>query len=227
MAPLVPLPVIQEPFQRIAIDIVGPLQRSLKGNKYLLTLMDFATRYPEGVPLRRIDAESVAEALCHVFTRLGIPEEILSDRGSNFMSELMANMFGLLQVEHIKASPYHPETNGMLERFHATLKAMLRKTRDHPKNWDDWVPYVLFAYRDAPQAATGFSPFELLFGRGVRGPLSVVQQQWTGKKKTPQSVVSFVLHLQERLAESHKLARESEEKAKQEGKAWHDKKAGE
>lgn len=103
------------------------------------------------------------------------------------------------------------------------LKGHVKENKGY---WDDWVPYVLFAYnyRDAPQAATGFSPFELLFGRGVRGPLSVVQQQWTGKKKTPQSVVSF---RQERLAESHKLARESEEKAKQEGKAWHDKKARE
>ena len=78
-APLMPLPTIEEPFRRLAMDIVGPLRKTKRGHKFILTIMDFATRYPEAIPLRRIDAAAVAEALCGVFTRLGIPEEILSD----------------------------------------------------------------------------------------------------------------------------------------------------
>ena len=84
--------------------------------------MDFCTRYPEAVPLRRIDASTVADALCEIFTRLGLPEEILSDQGSNFMSTLMKRVMEILQVKQLRTSP---ESNGMLERFHGTLKAML------------------------------------------------------------------------------------------------------
>jgi len=166
-APLIPLPLIDEPFRRVAMDIDGPLQRTKMGNKYILTLMDFATHYPEAIPLKKTDTWTVAEALCDVFSRLGIPEEMLSDQGSNFMSGVMAAMFDLLKVKHIKTSPYHPQTDGMLERFHGTLKSMLRKTGPGAKDWDAWLPYVCFAYRDAPHAATGFSPFELMFGRQV------------------------------------------------------------
>ena len=185
--------------------------------------MDFATRYPEAIPLKKIDTRTVAEALCQVFSRLGIPEEMLSDQGSNFMSSVMAAVFDLLKIKHIRTSPYHPQTDGMLEHFHATLKAMLRKTCPEAKDWD--TCYICFAYRDVPHSATGFSPFELLYGRHVRGPLTIVREQWTGKSSTPQSVVSFVLCLQERLLKMAALAREQESRAKKQSKHWYDKKA--
>ena len=224
-APLQPLPVINEPFRRVAIDIVGPLNRTKKGNKFILTLMDFATRYPEAVPLKRIDARTVAEALCEIFSRLGIPEEILSDQGSNFTSKLMQEIFNLLNIKHIRTSPYHPQTDGMLERFHGTLKSMMRKSCPNQKQWDEWLPYTLFAYRDATHAATGFSPFELLFGRQARGPLTLVKEQWTGRSNLSQSVVEYVLDLQEKMAQSAELARETEKQAKQSSKTWYDRRA--
>jgi len=188
-------------------------------------MMDFATRYPEAIPLQRIDARTVAEALCQVFSRLGIPEEVLSDQGSNFLSSVMTAVFELLHIKHIKTSPYHPETDGMLERFHSTLKATLRKSCPEATEWDIWLPYVCFAYRDVPHAATGFSPFELMFGRHVRGPMSIIRSQWTGEKSAPQSIVSFVLRLQERLVQSAELAQMQESKAKAQSKTWYDKKA--
>jgi len=80
------LPIIDTPFQRIAMDIVGPLPRSRQGHRYILVMCDYATRYPEAVALRSIDAEHVAEELVKVFARVGIPEEILTDQGSNFTS---------------------------------------------------------------------------------------------------------------------------------------------
>ncbi len=137
-------------------------------------MMDFATRYPEAIPLRKIDATTVAEALCEVFTRLGLPEELLSDQGSNFTSNLMKQVLDLLQIHHLKISSYHPQTDGMLERFHGTLKGMMRKTNSAQKEWDQYLPYVCFAVRDSVHFATGFTPFQLLFGREVRGPLTLL-----------------------------------------------------
>ena len=89
-APLVPLPVMEEPFQRIAIDIVGPLPRSRLGNKYILMVCDYATRYPKAFTLKSVDAENVAEALVTMFARVGVPKEILTDQGTNFTSRLLA-----------------------------------------------------------------------------------------------------------------------------------------
>jgi hypothetical protein len=176
-APLMPLPVIEEPFKRIAMDIVGPVQKSSQGNRFILTVMDYATKFPEAIPLRRVDAVTVAEALVEVFSRLGIPEEILTDQGSNFMSTLMSELFEMLKVNHIRTSPYHPQTDGMVERFNGTIKAMLRKCCGNLKEWDKMIPYLLFAYREVPHATTGFSPFELLYGRNVRGPLDLLKEQ--------------------------------------------------
>ena len=174
-APLLPLPIIGEPFQKIAMDIVRLLPRS--GNCYVLVMCDYATQYPEAIALRRIDAELVAEELIKVFSRVGVPQEILTDQRSNFTSQLLAELYQLLHVHPIRTSPYHPQTDGLVEHFNQTLKAMLRKTAtSEGKDWDKLLPYVLFAYREVPQASTGFSPFELLYGWNVRGPLDVLRE---------------------------------------------------
>ena len=224
-APLTPLPVVENPWQRIAVDIVGPLDRSRGGNKYLLTIIDFATRYPEAIPLRKTDAATVCEKLIEVFTRYGIPEELLSDRGSNFLAKVTTELMKKLGVKHIKTSPYHPQTNGTLERFHSTLKQMLRKTCKDVKDWDQWIPYLLFAYRETPHAATGFAPFELMFGREVRGPLFALKQQWTVKKTQPQSVVNFVLDTQDKLKKMQDLATKADQASKVRMKTYYDKKS--
>ena len=109
IAPLIPLPIIEEPFQRIAMDLVGPLPQSRSGNKYILVICDYATRYPEAIPLRSIDAEHIAEELIKVFSRVGVPKEILIDQGSNFISQLLAEVYRLLHIQPIKTSPYHPQ----------------------------------------------------------------------------------------------------------------------
>ena len=150
--PLVPLPIVQEPFERIAMDIVGPLTRSRKGNRYILVVCDYATRFPEAIPLRSIDAETVAEELITVFSRYGIPGEILSDQGSNFMSQLVQELYRLMKVRPIRTSPYHLQTDGLVERFNRTLKSMLRRlVKEEGRDWDKFVPYVLFAYREVPR----------------------------------------------------------------------------
>ena len=107
--------------------------------------------------------------LIKAFSRVGVPKEILTDQGSNFTSQLLAEVYRLLHIQPIKMSPYHPQTDGLVERFNQTLKAMLRKTaQDEGKDWDKWVPSLLFAYREVPQSSTGFSPFKLTNGWNSR-----------------------------------------------------------
>ena len=223
---LQPMPIIEEPFSRIAMDIVGPLDRSRSGNKYILVVCDYATRYPEAMPLKNIDAETVSEAIAEVFTRFGIPREILTDQGSNFMAELLNEVFRLLDISHIKTSPYHPQTDGLVERFNGTLKTMLRKfVEEHPNEWDKLLPYLLFAYREVPQESTGFSPFELLFGHHVRGPLDVMKESWEEREYVGEDVLTYIMNMRERLATMSELAHENLEKAQEKQKRWYDKKA--
>jgi len=108
-APMQPLPVIEEPFSRIAMDY-GPLERSKSGNKYVLVICDYSTSYPEAVPLRSIEAKKIATELIKLFSRVGIPKEILTNQGSNFTSKLLSELYKLLQIKGITTTPYHPQT---------------------------------------------------------------------------------------------------------------------
>ena len=225
--PLIPLPIMDIPFKRMAMDIVGPLPRSRSGSKYLLVLCDYATRYPEAIPLRSTETERVAEALVTFFSRVGIPEEILTDQGSNFTSKLMKEVYALLGIKPIRMSPYHPQTDGLVERFNQTLKAMLRRMAQDGKDWDKLVPFVLFAYREVPQASTGFSPFELMFRRIVRGPLDVLKDTWEAGKSANESVVSYVENMREKLAAMTDLVQKNVSQAKHRQKIWYDRHAQE
>ena len=151
-APMVPLPIVDEQFYRIAMDIVGPLPRNRSGNGFILVVCEYATRYPKAFALKSIDVEHVAEALVTLFARVGVPKEILTDQETNFTSKLLAELYLLLHVKGVRTSPYHPQTDGLVERFNRTLKSMLRKTvGEEGKYWDKLLPYVLFAYREVPQ----------------------------------------------------------------------------
>ncbi|XP_040296035.1 uncharacterized protein LOC121007851, partial [Bufo bufo] len=174
-AKLVSMPIIEEPFTRVAVDIIGPLaQPSRSGKRYILTIVDYATRYPEAVALSNIQAETVAEALVKVFSRVGFPKEVLSDQGTQFTAEVTQQIWKTCGVKSLTSSPYHPQTNGLCERFNGTLKQMLKSFTGAYKDWERFLPHLLFAYREVPQESTGFSPFELLYGRRVRGPLDLI-----------------------------------------------------
>ncbi|PIK46696.1 hypothetical protein BSL78_16434 [Apostichopus japonicus] len=118
--PLGRMPLIDTPFHRVAIDLVGPLAPvSDRGNRYVLTLVDYATRFPEAVALPSIETERVAEALLEIFTRVGFPKEILTDMGSQFTSDLMREISRVLQIKQLTTTPYHPICNGLVEKFNA------------------------------------------------------------------------------------------------------------
>ena len=208
------------------MDIVGPLPRSSTGKRYILVICDYATRYPEAVALRTIDTNTVADELVAFFARVGVPDEILTDQGTNFTSQLLAEVYSLLQVKPIRTTPYKPQTDGLVERFNGTLKAMLRKAADEEgRDRDGLLPYLLFAYREVPQASTGFSPFELLYGQNVRRPLDILKESWEADKKSTESIVSYVLTIQERLAKLRDIVHDNLEEAQRTQKAWYDRQA--
>ena len=210
--PLGEMPIMDVPFHRVAVDLIGPITPvSENGNRYILTIVDFATKYPEAVALPRIETERVAEALLDVFSRVGFPTEILSDKGSQFTSDLMKEVCRLISLKQLFTTPYNPKCNGLCERMNGVLKSMLKKMcQEKPKDWDRYLSAVLFAYREVPQASTGFAPFELLYGRTVRGPMQVLKELWT-EKETPEvsNTYQYVLELRNRLEETCKIARDS------------------
>ena len=222
-ASLKPIPSIGTPFKKIGIDMVGYLPRTDRGNRYILTIVDYATRYPEAFALPSQTAEVVADALMEFFSRVGIPDEIISDQRTNFMSALISQLCDTLGVKKIKSTPYHPETNGLVERMNGTLKAMLKKfVYDTPKVWDKVLPYVLFAYREVPEASTGFSPFELVYGWPIRGPLSLVKDNWLQVDDNNTSVIEHVLDIRTKLSECTKLAQEHLKDSQSKMKLWYD-----
>ena len=122
-------------------------------------MCDYATRYPEAIPLKKFTADAVAEELITLFARYGVPKEILTDQGTNFTSQLLQVLYKLLGVKPIKTTPHHPQTDGLVERFNKTLKDLLRRTiQGEGREWEKYLPYVLFAYREVTQESTGFSP---------------------------------------------------------------------
>ena len=125
--PLQKMPLIDMPFKRVVIDLIGPINPpSEAGHRYILTLEDYATRYPKEVSLKNIDTETVAEAVVDIFSRLGIPEEILSDLGTQFVSDCMKEVSRLLSIRQLTTTPYQPMCNGMTEKFNGTLKTTLQ-----------------------------------------------------------------------------------------------------
>ncbi len=126
--------------------------------------MCLATRWPEAVPLRTVTANAVAEGLWSIFARTSIPERILTDQGSQFCSRLARELCELLHVEKVQTSPYHPQTNGAVERMHGTFKSILGKCVVGGQDWVGQVTYVPFVLRQMPHADSGFSPFDLVIG---------------------------------------------------------------
>ena len=227
--PLGHMPLIDKPFQRIAVDIVGPIfPVTDRGNKYILTLVDYATRYPEAIALKSIETHRVAEALVEVFSRVGVPREILTDQGAQFTSGIMKEVSRLLSIKQLTTTPYHPACNGLVERFNGTLKQMLKRLcAEKPKDWDRYIGPLLFAYRETPQSSLGFAPFELLYGRTVRGPMAILKELWSDDVETPEvkTTYQYVVDLRSRIEDTCHLAQEELKKSTERYSKYYNRKA--
>ena len=159
---------ISRPFQRIGIDIVGPLPITKKGNKYIVTAMDYFTKWPEARALKSANAKEVQEFIYEdIICRHGCPQKILTDRGSYFNNQLITKMMEKFKIIHNFSTPYHPKTNGLIERFNKTLCEAIAKSGEI-KEWDEKIASTLLAYRITKQNSTKIEPFKLIYGRELK-----------------------------------------------------------
>ncbi|KAL0147249.1 hypothetical protein M9458_057442 [Cirrhinus mrigala] len=138
--------------------------------------------------------------------------------------QCVREVYQLLGIKSLRTTLYHPQTDGLTERFNQTLKQMLRKfVSETGRDWDQWLPYLFFAYREVPQASTIFSPFELLYGHEVKGPLALLQEMWGGRRREePTNVVFYVLQMREHLQRMTTLAQDHLGEAREQQKTWYD-----
>ena len=168
------------PFQLIGIDYTGPFPITSSGNKYVLAITDYFTKWVVAIPLSNQTAQTTADALYQYWIcQFGVPKRILSDQGTHFCNYLMAAITHILGCHHLKSTPYHPQTNGVIERFNSTFERQLAKlTSAYENEWDIHVHSVVFAYNTGIHATTGFSPFELLFGRKPMLPADLTRPEY-------------------------------------------------
>ena len=222
-AALHPIPAFEEPFSRVIIECVGPLPKTKSGNEFLLTIMCASTRFPEAIPLRNIKAKTIVRALIKFFTLVGLPKSIQSDQGSNFMSGLFQQVMSELNIQQYKSSAYHPESQGAFERFHQTLKNMIRTyCFQTEKHWDEGIHLLLFASRESVQESLGFSPFELVFGHSVRGPLKLMKEKLLSDEQVPTNLLRYVSDFKLKLSTACELAQKNLRSSQAKMKARYD-----
>jgi len=169
------MPPVYNPFDRIAVDFVGPLPATKDGNRYILVFVDYATRWPEAFATADMKAVTVAEIFVReILCRHGAPVCLLSDQGRDFLAAVLKEVCIFTRTSKIQTAAYHPQTNGLCERFNGTLLMMLcAYVHLNQDNWDRLLPMALFGYRTAVQESTKFAPAELLYARQIRLPMNL------------------------------------------------------
>ena len=158
------------PWQHIHIDYGGPFQNSM-----FLVVVDAHSKWPDVVPVSSTTSSSTIEVLCDLFARFGIPEQIVSDNGAQFISEEFQAFVRSNGIRHLTSAPYHPATNGLAERAVQTFKQALRSMHQSSKPVKEKLAKFLIAYRNTPHSTTSVSPAQLLLGRPLRTRLDLVK----------------------------------------------------
>ena len=221
--PLQPIPV-SRPFQIIGVDIMD-LPKTSRGNQHVVVFQDFLTKWPLVFPTPDQKALRLTRLLAEeVVPMFGVPEALLSDRGPNLLSHLMGDVCKLLGIKKLNTTAYHPQCDGMVERFNRTLKTMLRKhAATYGNQWDTYLPGVLWAYRNTPHESTGEKPSFLLFGVDCRTPTEAALLPTHPLQ--PVDVCDYREQLILQLSSARQLAVESIGKAQKRYKAQYDKRA--
>jgi hypothetical protein len=185
-------------FQVRGADMLGPLPTTKQGNRYILVFTDHFSKWVEVFPLKETTATTIAKHYVEdVICRFGAPEALLCDRGNNFIGQVMIEVNKLLQIQSLRTAPYHPQTNGLTERFNKTLCTMLSMyVSKHQSDWDEPLPYVAFAYRTAIHSSTNRTPFEIVQGRNPVLPNDLQVRLETNHNVTADT---YVKQLQEKL----------------------------
>lgn len=217
--PMVITTTAKKPFEKVFLDVVGPLDTSQKGNRFILTMQDDLTKFSLAVPLPDHTANTIAKTFIeHLVCLHGIPQAVMTDQGTDFLSKIFTSCCKILQIEKIKTTAYHPQSNGALERSHRTLTEYLRHyTNERKQNWDEYLPYSMFVYNSSIHSTTGYQPYELLYGRPVEVPHSLSQ--------SPQPCYNYDdynMEMKQKFQESHEMARRNVIKQKEKSKRTYD-----
>ncbi len=197
-----------KPNEMLGVDIMGPLPRSTQQNVYLLVFVDYYSRWVECFPMRHATAQSIATIFRkEILTRWGVPDFVLSDRGTQFVSSVFREVCEKWRVTPKLTTAYHPQTN-MTERVNRTLKSMIASyVDDNHSKWDQFLPEMRFAINSAIQETTGVTPAELQLGRKLRGPMDKILH---GPNLTPDTtsydIISHIQQLQSQVKESCRKA---------------------
>ncbi|TKJ32064.1 MAG: hypothetical protein CEE38_23710, partial [Planctomycetes bacterium B3_Pla] len=195
------------PMERIAMDIMGPLPRSTRGNKYILVVGDYFTKWIEAYALPNQEAKTVADVLTReFFSHYGTPMEIHADQGRNFESAIFQEVCKIFDIRKTRTTAFHPQSDGFIERFNRTLQQMLALyTNNSQTDWDQVLPIVMAAYRATPQDTTGQSPNLLMMGREILMPLDLLAGQPPGEE--PTETTEYGIELRERLTKVYEEVR--------------------
>ena len=196
------------PFERIAMDLIPGLPETINGNKHILVVVDYFSKWVEAYPLKRMDAATIASVFVSEFvSRFGAPESLHTDQGKNFDSKLFKDVCLLLGIKKTRTTAYHPSGDGLVERFNQTLERLLSHyVADHQRDWDVQLPAMLMAYRATPQSSTGYTPAYLLFGKELCLPQDIAYGL-PAEEIACASQPAYVKDLRQRLAHAHTIVR--------------------
>ena len=201
---------VKNKLDRVAIDILGEPPETDNGNKYILVVTDYYTKWTHAMALPNQLAQTVADKLLNEFiTIFGTPKFLHSDQGRNFESNLFQQMCKLLGIEKTRTTPFHAQSDGQVERFNRTLQQMLKafvnKNRD---DWDDHLPYLCMAYRATVHESTGCTPNLMMFGQENNMPVDIQVGHPPKSKPDIQCPVEYVEWLRESLSKVYQYADE-------------------
>ncbi|XP_068226913.1 uncharacterized protein [Palaemon carinicauda] len=207
-APLLHIPSTGIPFH-VLVDYAGPLPRSKRGNRFLLTMIDWFMRYLEALPTRCANASHAVRGLTQFIRRVGFPATVQLDKGSQFMAREFKTAMEYHGFHHQTSTAYHPESQRLVERSHQTLKTVLTKLGETgSSDWEENLPYALFALCQTRSETTGYSPFELLYAHSTHGTLDILYEAWEDSSKV--SWVEELPDIQTKLRTAWEISKVSE-----------------
>ena len=210
--------------QLVAVDIMGPFPVTSNGNQYILVAGDYFTRWMEAYAIPNQEAETAARKLTEMFFRFSPPEQLHSDQGRQFEGRLIAQICKMLGISKTRTSPYHPQGDGLVERFNRTLVSMLSAVvQDRHHEWEEHLRATCMAYNTSVQSSTGFTPFYLMFGRKARMPLDIMFGSPQDSSPGVTSSSEYATQLRDRLQRAYLAVRGNFQRAFERQKIQYDK----
>lgn len=208
-------------FDKISMDIVGPLPTTSSGNSYILTIQDLLTKYSVAVPLARTTSVDIADAFINRFIcSHGAPKAILTDQGRNFLSSLIKSIAKKYRIKLYQTTAFHPQSNGSIERSHHVLAEYLKQFIDKNNEWDKLIELCMFSYNTSQHEGTKYTPFELVYGKLARLPSG---HQHIEEQQDP-TYSEYLEQLYDRIDTLQTHARENLIAAKEKSKHYYDRK---